>query len=112
MSSGPRADDVGAQDAAADLRIGGAVRGRRVSFRFDGRRLTAYEGETLACALAAAGVRTLRSSPRSGAPRGMFCLMGSCQECVVRIGGRRTPACQEPVREGMEGHSGMSEGAS
>jgi predicted molibdopterin-dependent oxidoreductase YjgC len=112
MSSGPRTDDEGAPRPAANLRIGGVVRGRRVSFRFDGRPLTAYEGETLACALAAAGVRALRSSPRSGDPRGMFCLMGSCQECVVRIGGRHTPACQEPVREGLEVHSGRSEGAS
>jgi predicted molibdopterin-dependent oxidoreductase YjgC len=31
----------------------------------------------------------------------MFCLMGSCQECLVRVDGRRALACQEPVRDGM-----------
>jgi predicted molibdopterin-dependent oxidoreductase YjgC len=36
----------------------------------------------------------------------MFCMMGSCQECVVRIDGRMTTACQEPVRDGLDVRSG------
>lgn len=95
-------NDTGAREG---LRFGPA-RGRAVSFLFDGRRVEAFEGESVACALLAAGFRTLRSSPRAGAPRGMFCLMGSCQECVVRVDGRRTTACQEPVREGMDVRDG------
>lgn len=112
MSSGPGSEDEGAPRRAAGLRIGGAARGRPVSFRFNGQPVAAYEGESVACALAASGIRALRSSPRSGTPRGMFCLMGSCQECVVRIGGRLAPACQEPVRDGIEVRSGTSEEAS
>jgi D-hydroxyproline dehydrogenase subunit gamma len=91
--------------ARARLRFGPA-RGRAISFLFEGRRVDAFEGESVACALFAAGFRTLRSSPREGTPRGMFCLMGSCQECVVRVDGRRTTACQEPVREGMDVREG------
>jgi predicted molibdopterin-dependent oxidoreductase YjgC len=107
MSSVPATDDD-ARASAPGLRIDEASRGRRVSFLFDGRPVAAYEGETIACALACAGIRTLRASPRAGAPRGMFCLMGSCQECVVFIDGRILPACQEPVREGLDVRRGTS----
>ena len=77
-------------------------RGVPIQFRFDGRSISAFEGESVACALFAAGIRTLRKSPRTGSARGMFCLMGSCQECVVWIAGRRVAACQEPARAGSD----------
>ena len=101
MSSVP-ATDNDARESAPGLRIGDASRGRQVSFLFEGKPVAAYEGEMIACALACAGIRTLRASPRTGAPRGMFCLMGSCQDCVVVVDGRVVPACQEPVREGVD----------
>lgn len=85
---------------AGDLRIGSAQT-RTVSFRFDGEVLTAPEGETLAAALYAQGRRTLRTSRDDGGPRGAFCFMGVCQECVVAIDGRPTEACRTPVREGL-----------
>ena len=72
-----------------------------VAISVDGRSVSAIPGESLAAALFVAGIRTLRPSPRAGGPRGMFCLMGVCQECVVRIDGRRTTSCNEPVRAGM-----------
>ncbi len=65
-------------------------------------RVDAFEGESVAAALFAAGRRELRRSPRDGAPRGMFCLMGSCQECLVWVGSRKLPACQVPVTPGLE----------
>ncbi len=84
------------------VRITGPVRrSDQVTVAVDGRPLQAFAGEILAAALFAAGVRRLRASPRVGAPRGMFCLMGTCQECLVRVDGRRALACQEPVRDGM-----------
>jgi predicted molibdopterin-dependent oxidoreductase YjgC len=84
------------------IRIEGSVdRGSAVEIMVDGRAVEAFLGESVAAALYAAGVRELRKSPTAGAPRGMFCLMGVCQECVVRIDGRLVPACQESVRAGM-----------
>ncbi|MCB8877490.1 (2Fe-2S)-binding protein [Acidisoma silvae] len=76
-------------------------RGARVRFVFDGRTIEAYAGESVAAALMAAGVRTLRASPRTEAPRGAFCWMGLCQECVVIADGVRRPACRLEVRDGM-----------
>ena len=72
-----------------------------VSFSVDGRTFSGVPGESLAVALLAAGVRRLRSSQRTGSPRGVFCMMGVCQECVVLVDGNPVPACLEPVRAGM-----------
>lgn len=84
------------------LRIADRVQRRdAASISVDGRPLRAFTGETLAAALFASGIRQLRRSPRSGAPRGMFCMMGVCQECLVRVDGRRALACQTGVRDGM-----------
>ena len=72
----------------------------RVVFSVDGRHVGAHAGEMLAAALMAAGIVKLRQSP-GGAPRGAFCLIGVCQECVVRIEGRTRQACLTPVTDGM-----------
>ena len=73
----------------------------RVSIMVDDERVEASEGECLAVALAVAGVTTLRHSPVAGGPRGVFCLMGSCQECLVHVDGAPVLACMEAVRPGM-----------
>lgn len=89
--------------SAADrsLRIDGAPV-TTVEFRFDGRQVVGRAGESIAAALWAAGIRTLRHSPGRAAPRGVFCNVGVCQECVVVIAGRRQPACTTPVTQGLE----------
>lgn len=87
----------------APLRSDAAVRrGEALRFRMDGEPVDAFAGESVAAALTAAGWRTLRTSPRDGAPRGAFCFMGSCQECLVWVGGRKLPACQVPVAPGLD----------
>lgn len=84
------------------LRIQQAVRrGPPVTLSVNGEAVVAYAGETVATALGLLGLPRLRSSPRAGQPRGVFCAMGVCQECVVRVDGRTVPACLEPVRDGM-----------
>jgi len=89
--------------AAPVLRADQSVRrGPALRFLADGCSVDAFEGESVAAALFAAGRRELRRSPRDGAPRGMFCLMGSCQECLVWVGSRKLPACQVPVTPGLE----------
>ena len=58
-----------------------------VAIDFEGAALSGRRGETLAAALSAAGIRELRLT-RRGEPRGIFCGMGVCQECLVEIDGR------------------------
>lgn len=55
--------------------------------RFDGRSIASRPGQTVAAALTAAGIRAWRTT-RHGAPRGLFCGMGVCQDCLVTIDGR------------------------
>lgn len=84
------------------LRIANQVRrGPAVALWVDGQAVGAFAGESLAAALLAAGKRTLRQSPRAGTPRGLFCMMGACQECLLRVDGTRVLACQVSVRDGM-----------
>lgn len=72
-------------------------RSERVTFTFDGQPVQGHVGETLIAALLRAGQRTLRQAPNDAAPRGAFCCMGLCQECVVRIDGHVVEACRTPV---------------
>jgi predicted molibdopterin-dependent oxidoreductase YjgC len=73
-----------------------------VTFIFDGRLITASAGDSVAAALLAAGVRACRTTPVSGAPRGPYCMMGVCFECLVRIDGMdNRQGCLVTVQEGM-----------
>jgi aerobic-type carbon monoxide dehydrogenase small subunit (CoxS/CutS family) len=76
-------------------------RGEPVCFTFDGEPVAAFACETLAGALLAAGVRDLGRNPVDSSPRGLFCAMGTCQECVVLVDGNLMEACRTPVRDGM-----------
>lgn len=67
----------------------------------DGRKLEVDAGVNVAAALIAHGVRTLRLSP-AGKPRGAFCMMGVCQECLVTIDDRLQQACLVPVTADMQ----------
>lgn len=81
------------------LRIAGVARPAEVGFSFEGRALRAPAGEMLAAALLAAGVRRLGEGP--GSARAAFCMMGVCQQCLVRVDGAIAQACLVPVRAGM-----------
>ena len=77
------------------------VRSAEISFEFDGEDYPAFDGETIAAALLRAGILNIRSAP-SGAPRGLFCVMGACQECVVEVDGKKVEACRTVVSEGLK----------
>ncbi len=73
-----------------------------MALTFDGVRVEAYAGESVAAALLAADERTLRRTRNGGAPRGLFCAIGSCHDCLVSIDGSGPiRACLTPVRDGM-----------
>lgn len=74
----------------------------RVHIFVNGHALAAREGESVAAALLAAGVRTLRMTPRRDEPRGLFCGIGQCYDCLVEIDGEPGQrACMTRVRPGM-----------
>ncbi len=73
----------------------------RVSVRFDGQDYALPEGANLAAALLAAGVRSFRETPVSGAPRAPFCMMGACYDCLVEVDGVTRQACMIEVSDGL-----------
>jgi len=87
----------------------GVMRGAAVTLLVDGCEISAYEGETIATAMLAAGLQGFRRDSRGGW-RAPYCNMGACHECLVRVrepaepagtDARWTRACMEPVRPGL-----------
>jgi len=73
-----------------------------VTVTFAGRTLQARDGQSVAAALTAAGVRAWRTTRRGARPRGLFCGIGVCFDCLLTIDGRPAQrACLVPVRDGM-----------
>lgn len=77
------------------------TRAAPVAFSFDGRSVTAHLGETVLAALMRAGEMHLRDAPEDGGPRGAFCCMGLCQECLVLVDGIRIESCRQHVSDGL-----------
>jgi sarcosine oxidase subunit alpha len=72
-----------------------------VAFSWQGRTLKAHKGEVIAAALLANGIRMLRTSEVSNSPRGMYCAIGHCMECRVRVDGvDGVRACLRPIQGG------------
>jgi len=69
--------------------------------RVDGTDVTAREGDTVAAVLLRSGMSAWRRTRHDDQPRGLFCGMGACQDCLVTVdgvGGVR--ACLAPVGHG------------
>lgn len=80
----------------------GVQRGAAVTVIVDGVARQAHLGETVAAVLIANGDAAIRLTP-GGAPRGLYCGMGVCFECLVVVDAvPNTRACMTWVRDGME----------
>ncbi|MCG5215044.1 (2Fe-2S)-binding protein [Streptosporangium sp. KLBMP 9127] len=74
---------------------------------FDGGPVPARQGQTIGAVLHAAGIRSWRTTRFGGRPRGLFCGIGVCFDCLVTVNG--TPslrACQTEALPGDEVTSG------
>ena len=77
-------------------------RGAPISFMYDGKEFPAYEGETIAVALHAAGIRTLSESHGKNRGRGLYCAIGNCASCNMVVDGEsNVKTCVTLVRDGM-----------
>ena len=81
----------------------GRMEGRRVvEITVDGKRIQALEGEPIAAALMAAGIRTFRYTPKRGERRGVFCAIGRCTDCAMTVNGMpNVRTCVTAVEPGM-----------
>lgn len=73
-----------------------------VTLMVDGAVVSAYEGDMIAAALLRAGIRTNRYTSKHHKPRGVFCGIGQCTDCVMVVNGRRNVrTCITRVADGM-----------
>ena len=80
----------------------GVQRGKPVTVTVDGEPIEAYSGETVAAAMLAAGRRTFRRTTLNSSPRGLFCVMGACFDCLLIINGELgVRSCMTTVEDGM-----------
>ncbi|GAA3167416.1 MULTISPECIES: (2Fe-2S)-binding protein [Streptomyces] len=68
---------------------------------FDGRTVPGLPGRSIAATLWAAGILSWRTTRIHGRPRGAFCGIGACYDCLVTVNGRPNQrACLVPARPG------------
>lgn len=73
-----------------------------VSFFWQGAPLTAKQGETIASALFANGIRVFGHHHKDGSPQGIFCANGQCSQCMVLANQMPVKSCMELVEPGMQ----------
>jgi len=71
------------------------------TFYFRDQELKAREGETIASALFANGIRIFSYHHKDGAPQGIFCANGQCAQCLVLADGFPVKSCMELIKPGM-----------
>ncbi len=78
-------------------------KGRPVTFTLDGKEMNGFEGESIAAALKAEGVMIHRYTGKQHKPRGIFCAIGRCTDCVMIVDGvPNVRTCITPLKEGMK----------
>lgn len=82
--------------------LGEAPERKQVTLTVDGKEITAFEGDMIAAALWANGMKTMRYTKKDGNPRGIYCGIGRCTDCVMIVDGvPNVRTCKTPVKDGM-----------
>lgn len=83
--------------------LGELEKGKQITFTYNGAEVTGYEGEPIAAALKAAGFMVHRYTAKEHKPRGIFCAIGRCTDCVMVVDGKpNVRTCVTPLKEGMK----------
>ncbi len=82
--------------------LGDFEKGPEVEFIYNGKPMKGFAGEPIAAALRAAGVMKHRVTSRKHKPRGIFCAIGRCTDCVMVVNGKANiRTCVTPLEAGM-----------
>lgn len=82
--------------------LGERAEQRVVTIYYQGSPISAYEGEPVAAALLAAGINAFRKTVHRHEPRGVFCAIGRCTDCMMIVNGQpNVRTCVTPVEDGM-----------
>jgi len=75
---------------------------KKVAITVDGRKIGAKDGEMIVTTLLGAGIRINRYTAKYHEPRGLFCGIGLCTDCVMTVNGiPNVRTCVTPVEDGM-----------
>lgn len=73
-----------------------------ITIEVDGKEIKAKKGEMIAASLLASGIRIHRYTSKHKEPRGIYCGIGQCTDCVMEVNGvPNVRTCITPVEEGM-----------
>ena len=82
--------------------LGSFEKGTEVEFTYNGKPMKGFEGEPIAAALRAAGIVQHRFTTKEHRPRGLFCAIGRCTDCVMVVNGKaNVRTCVTPLEAGM-----------
>ena len=74
----------------------------QIQITVDGKKYSAREGETILAALLANGITVQNISAKMHEPRGYFCGIGRCTNCVMTVNGiPNVRTCVTVVEDGM-----------
>ena len=83
----------------------------KLVFVFDGNEVYGYEGDTIASALHAMGVKKLSNSIHLNRPRGFYCAIGNCASCNMIVNGKpNIRTCVTQLKEGMDVKTQINKG--
>jgi predicted molibdopterin-dependent oxidoreductase YjgC len=73
-----------------------------VRIKVDGKSVSALKGEPILAAFLANGIKITGYTKHRGEPRGLFCGIGRCTDCIVMVDGvPNVRSCVTPVEDGM-----------
>lgn len=74
----------------------------KITIYYNGKAVEAIKGEPVAAALTAAGVRAFRKTGKLHEPRGIFCAIGRCTDCIMTVNSvPNVKTCVTPAEDGM-----------
>lgn len=83
--------------------LGKLQKASAVEIEVDGQVIQARAGEPIAAALLAAGKHIFRYTRKHHQPRGVFCAIGQCTDCMMIVDGvPNVRTCVTPVKPGMK----------
>jgi len=82
--------------------LGKDERKKKVIIYVDDKPISAFQGEPILAALLAQGIRVNHITKKKKEPRGLYCGIGRCTDCVMIVNGiPNVRTCVTFVEEGM-----------
>jgi aerobic-type carbon monoxide dehydrogenase small subunit (CoxS/CutS family) len=73
-----------------------------IHFTYNNQPMIGYKGDTIAAALFDNGVRHFSNSVVHSRPRGLYCAIGNCGSCYMKVNGQdNVKTCMTLLEEGM-----------